>query len=137
MTDTGGIRRVRAVARRANSEDSIEVLSTTESIFPDDLTAITEEEAEHHPQTNDLKNEAPPEGDGFRKEETPNATSGTEDENRRPVDTHESVTQTPVNGEEEEVIARSKQVHENHAATTCSLLQGNNLLEQSQDFRRF
>lgn len=41
-----GVRRVRVCARRANSEDSIEVLSTTESIVPDDLTAITEEEAE-------------------------------------------------------------------------------------------
>ncbi|XP_029002603.1 guanine nucleotide exchange protein smcr8b [Betta splendens] len=39
-------RRPRACARRTNSEDSIEVLSTTESIFPDDLTAITEEEAD-------------------------------------------------------------------------------------------
>lgn len=44
--EAGG-RRVRAYARRANSEDSIEVLSTTESIFPDDLFAITEEEPEH------------------------------------------------------------------------------------------
>uniref|UniRef100_A0A667X266 Smith-Magenis syndrome chromosome region, candidate 8b n=1 Tax=Myripristis murdjan TaxID=586833 RepID=A0A667X266_9TELE len=50
------VRRVRASARRANSEDSIEVLSTTESIFPDDLTAITEEEAE--PQlVNDFQDE--------------------------------------------------------------------------------
>uniref|UniRef100_A0A667WE24 Smith-Magenis syndrome chromosome region, candidate 8b n=1 Tax=Myripristis murdjan TaxID=586833 RepID=A0A667WE24_9TELE len=47
------LRRVRASARRANSEDSIEVLSTTESIFPDDLTAITEEEAE--PQWSDVR----------------------------------------------------------------------------------
>lgn len=46
----GGARRGRAYARRANSEDSIEVLSTTESIFPDDLTAISEEEAEQQQQ---------------------------------------------------------------------------------------
>lgn len=46
-----------AYARRANSEDSIEVLSTTESIFPDDLTAITEEEAEYQPQSNGCKDE--------------------------------------------------------------------------------
>uniref|UniRef100_A0A3P9MRV0 Smith-Magenis syndrome chromosomal region candidate gene 8 protein homolog n=1 Tax=Poecilia reticulata TaxID=8081 RepID=A0A3P9MRV0_POERE len=39
-----GIRRLRTSARRTNSEDSIEVLSTTESIVPDDLSAITEEE---------------------------------------------------------------------------------------------
>ncbi|XP_054635827.1 guanine nucleotide exchange protein smcr8b [Dunckerocampus dactyliophorus] len=42
-------RRVRGYARRANSEDSIEVLSTTESIIPEDLTAITEEEVEPQP----------------------------------------------------------------------------------------
>uniref|UniRef100_A0A3B4A4E0 UDENN FLCN/SMCR8-type domain-containing protein n=1 Tax=Periophthalmus magnuspinnatus TaxID=409849 RepID=A0A3B4A4E0_9GOBI len=47
-----GVRRVRAYARRANSEDSIEVLSTTDSIIPEDLSAITEE-AEHSPLLND------------------------------------------------------------------------------------
>ncbi|XP_070839019.1 guanine nucleotide exchange protein smcr8b isoform X2 [Chaetodon trifascialis] len=52
-----GVRRVRAYARRANSEDSIEVLSTTESIFPDDLTAITEEEAEHQLLSNGFDSE--------------------------------------------------------------------------------
>lgn len=52
-----GVRRMRAYAKRANSEDSIEVLSTTESIFPDDLTAITEEEAELHSFTNGYENE--------------------------------------------------------------------------------
>lgn len=46
----GGPKRGRAYARRANSEDSIEVLSTTESIFPDDLTAISEEEGEQQQQ---------------------------------------------------------------------------------------
>ncbi|XP_077426526.1 guanine nucleotide exchange protein SMCR8-like [Vanacampus margaritifer] len=39
-----GPRRLRVYARRTNSEDSIEVLSTTESIVPEDLAAITEEE---------------------------------------------------------------------------------------------
>ncbi|MEQ2269063.1 hypothetical protein XENORESO_021555 [Xenotaenia resolanae] len=51
------VRRVPAYAKRANSEDSIEVLSTTESIFPDDLTAITEEEAENHSLTNGFEDE--------------------------------------------------------------------------------
>lgn len=51
----GGARRGQAYARRANSEDSIEVLSTTESIFPDDLTAISEEEAEQ-PQQESQRN---------------------------------------------------------------------------------
>uniref|UniRef100_A0AAQ4RVT8 Smith-Magenis syndrome chromosome region, candidate 8b n=1 Tax=Gasterosteus aculeatus aculeatus TaxID=481459 RepID=A0AAQ4RVT8_GASAC len=45
------VRSARTYARRADSEDSIEVLSTTE-IFPDDLTAITEEEAEPRPLSN-------------------------------------------------------------------------------------
>lgn len=48
------VRRVRAYARRANSEDSIEVLSTTDSIFPEDLAAITEE-TEHSPHSNGLQ----------------------------------------------------------------------------------
>lgn len=42
---------MRSLARRANSEDSIEVISTSDSVFPDDLlifTAITEEEPEEH-----------------------------------------------------------------------------------------
>uniref|UniRef100_A0A3P8U3M4 Smith-Magenis syndrome chromosome region, candidate 8b n=1 Tax=Amphiprion percula TaxID=161767 RepID=A0A3P8U3M4_AMPPE len=58
-----GIRRVRAYAKRANSEDSIEVLSTTESIFPDDLTAITEEEAEQQPLNNGFEPEEEPQTD--------------------------------------------------------------------------
>lgn len=52
-----GIRRMQVSAKRANSEDSIEVLSTTESIIPDDLTAITEEEAEYHTLTNGCEQE--------------------------------------------------------------------------------
>ncbi|XP_061882514.1 guanine nucleotide exchange protein SMCR8-like [Entelurus aequoreus] len=47
-------RRARGYARRANSEDSIEILSTTESIVPEDLAAITEEEAERQPLSNGL-----------------------------------------------------------------------------------
>ncbi|XP_077381903.1 guanine nucleotide exchange protein smcr8b [Festucalex cinctus] len=41
-----GPHRLRVYARRTNSEDSIEVLSTSESIAPEDLAAITEEEEE-------------------------------------------------------------------------------------------
>uniref|UniRef100_A0A3Q1I2V3 Guanine nucleotide exchange protein SMCR8-like n=1 Tax=Acanthochromis polyacanthus TaxID=80966 RepID=A0A3Q1I2V3_9TELE len=58
-----GIRHVRAYAKRANSEDSIEVLSTTESIFPDDLTAITEEEVEQQPLNNGFEPEEEPQTD--------------------------------------------------------------------------
>uniref|UniRef100_A0A3B3CP68 UDENN FLCN/SMCR8-type domain-containing protein n=1 Tax=Oryzias melastigma TaxID=30732 RepID=A0A3B3CP68_ORYME len=72
-----GVRRVQASAKRANSEDSIEVLSTTESIIPEDLTAITEEEAEALSLTNGFGNE-----DcslmGFLKEQRENAASASE-----------------------------------------------------------
>ncbi|XP_028977889.1 guanine nucleotide exchange protein smcr8b isoform X2 [Esox lucius] len=49
-TEAGMRRGLRSPARRTNSEDSIEVISTTDSIFPDDLifTAIKEEEPELH-----------------------------------------------------------------------------------------
>ncbi|XP_028264985.1 guanine nucleotide exchange protein smcr8b isoform X2 [Parambassis ranga] len=75
-----GVRRVQAFARRANSEDSIEVLSTTESIFPDDLTAITEEEAEHQPLTNGIGNEDKPQTECkydkvFQEEKTQSAAT--------------------------------------------------------------
>lgn len=51
-------RKRRVVTRRENSEDSIEVLSTTDSIIPDDLrasypTAIHEETPEHEGEGND------------------------------------------------------------------------------------
>ncbi|XP_059190155.1 guanine nucleotide exchange protein smcr8b [Centropristis striata] len=98
MTDTSyrravvdpSVRRVRAYARRANSEDSIEVLSTTESIFPDDLTAITEEEAEHQPVTNGFENEeivTECQSDDILKEEKMlnAAILVNEDENEEPV----------------------------------------------------
>uniref|UniRef100_A0A3P8UNZ8 Smith-Magenis syndrome chromosome region, candidate 8b n=1 Tax=Cynoglossus semilaevis TaxID=244447 RepID=A0A3P8UNZ8_CYNSE len=57
MPSDATVKCVRAYARRGNSEDSIEVLSTTESIFPEDLTAITEEEAEQLHQNIHLENE--------------------------------------------------------------------------------
>lgn len=73
-----GVRRVRAYAKRANSEDSIEVLSTTESIFPDDLTAITEEEVEQQPLNNGFGSEEEPQPEsksdkGLTEEKTGNA----------------------------------------------------------------
>ncbi|KAK6288455.1 hypothetical protein J4Q44_G00388450 [Coregonus suidteri] len=48
--DVGMRRGMRSLARRANSEDSIEVISTSDSVFPEDhiFTAITEEEPEEH-----------------------------------------------------------------------------------------
>lgn len=63
VTVDAGVRRVRAYAKRANSEDSIEVLSTTESIFADDLTAITEEEVEQQPLNNGFEPEEKPQTD--------------------------------------------------------------------------
>lgn len=149
MTDTSyrratvdaGAKRVRVYARRANSEDSIEVLSTTESIFPDDLTAITEEEAEHQPLSNGFENEEAilTESD-VKEEKTLNATALVNgDENERPVqeedgrvDTEESLKQITVCGEvtvkEEQVFEclKSNEVHEdNSPEKTSKLLQGN------------
>lgn len=94
------VRRVRAYARRANSEDSIEVLSTTESIFPDDLTAITEEEAEHQPLSNGCheKEEIQTEcksGETMLK----TAAAGNESENQEDDGRVESAQQTAVSSE--------------------------------------
>ncbi|XP_071359415.1 guanine nucleotide exchange protein smcr8b isoform X2 [Trachinotus anak] len=108
-----GVRRVRAYARRANSEDSIEVLSTTESIFPDDLTAITEEDAEHQPLSNGFDNEEETlteckSDDALREEKILNGASlenENENENELPaqkddscVDKDESLKLTTVSG---------------------------------------
>ncbi|XP_031719040.1 guanine nucleotide exchange protein smcr8b [Anarrhichthys ocellatus] len=141
MTDTSyrraavdsGFRSARTYARRANSEDSIEVLSTTESICPDDLTAITEEEAEHQPLSNgsEIEEETRTEctSDNVLKEEkTPTATTSlNEDENKEPaqeddgrVDRGEAFKQITggsggeVIGKEETVFncLKSNQVHE-------------------------
>lgn len=72
----GAIRHVRTSTRRENSEDSIEVLSTTDSIFPDDLTAITEEGAEQHLQSNGLQEEEEEEGLRTREPPGPEAADG-------------------------------------------------------------
>ncbi|XP_067352946.1 guanine nucleotide exchange protein smcr8b isoform X2 [Channa argus] len=71
-----GVRRMRVYTRRANSEDSIEVLSTTESICPEDLTAITEEDAEHQSLISNFNNreETLAECDSGLKETTGNGT---------------------------------------------------------------
>ncbi|TWW58895.1 Guanine nucleotide exchange protein SMCR8 [Takifugu flavidus] len=94
-TADGGVRRVRAYARRENSEDSIEVLSTTESIFPDDLTAIREEEAEQH-----LGQESEEEGPRVHAEGAPDATDpGDDDGSNDRLDTHEPPEPAPANGD--------------------------------------
>ncbi|XP_074485780.1 guanine nucleotide exchange protein smcr8b [Sebastes fasciatus] len=150
MTDTyyrratvdSGFRRVRAYARRANSEDSIEVLSTTESIFPDDLTAITEEDAEYQPLSNGFEKEEEEEEEEILtecksdvlKEKTSNATTlVNDDENEEPVqedegrvDRDEALKQITVRGEvivrEEKVIEclKSNQVHEDNSPEKTS-----------------
>lgn len=131
-----GVRRVRAYARRANSEDSIEVLSTTESIFPDDLTAITEEEAEHQPLSNGFENEEEiltecKSDDVLKEEKTLNATLVNEDESEGPdqeddgrVDREESMKQITVRGEV--IIKEEHEVHEDNGTETASkVLRGN------------
>ncbi|XP_026214835.1 guanine nucleotide exchange protein smcr8b isoform X2 [Anabas testudineus] len=126
-----GIRRVRAYARRANSEDSIEVLSTTDSIFPDDLTAITEEEAEHQPLSNgfDNKEETRTESKSVLKEKRVNGTT-LENENRNiqedegGADREESIKQMSVTGGFiiKEAIERLKknQVHKDNSPQKMS-----------------
>lgn len=61
----------RVYARRANSEDSIEVLSTTESIFPEDLTAITEEAEQQMPLSNGFHSDKDTVTEAWRREQPP------------------------------------------------------------------
>ncbi|XP_068445558.1 guanine nucleotide exchange protein smcr8b [Clinocottus analis] len=137
-----GVRNVRAYARRANSEDSIEVLSTTESICPEDLTAITEEEAEPQHQSNGFEEEeeetqAECTSDNVLKEEkTANAaTSVNNEENKEsvqeddgPVDREETSKQITVSGrvvvKKGKVIdcLKSNRVHEDNRPEKMSKL---------------
>lgn len=124
-----GVRHVQAYAKRANSEDSIEVLSTTESIFPDDLAAITEEDAERHPLTNGFENEEESqtecESDKVLTEERTLETTTSEPEDEAHVDTEEPVKDTLVSvgvSVKEDLDAEKK--NEMHTKT-CKLLQGN------------
>ncbi|XP_017281939.1 guanine nucleotide exchange protein smcr8b [Kryptolebias marmoratus] len=91
---------VRVHARRANSEDSIEVLSTTESIFPDDLTAITEEEAEPQPLTNGFRSYGESltgrGADEALKEERRRSVAASGREGGEPVDTEEPLKEIQV-----------------------------------------
>lgn len=143
------IRRVRAYARRANSEDSIEVLSTTESIFPEDLTAITEEEAERQPLSNGFEKEeeilTDCKHDSFLKEKILNTTTSVnEGEAEEPVqegdsrvDRDEPLKQTSFGGEvmikEEHVTEclKSNQIHEDNPERTSRLLQVEEAVEST------
>lgn len=129
MTDTrrvavdANIRRVRAYTRRANSEDSIEVLSTTESIFPDDLTAITEEDAEQQPQNNGLGNEEESPAERQSEETTMNVTTSGGDQPVQEEVSRLHKNKIPVNGE---VPKEEKQVVDgDKPAAMSKLLQGN------------
>lgn len=130
MTDTrrvavdANIRRMRAYAVRANSEDSIEVLSTTESIFPDDLTAITEEDAEQQPQSNGLGNEEEsPEAERQSEETTLNLTTSASDQLVQEEVSCLRKNKIPVDGE---VPKEEKQVVDgDKPAVMSELLQGN------------
>lgn len=155
MTDTSyrrptvetGVKYARAYARRANSEDSIEVLSTTESIFPDDLTAITEEEAEHQPLSNGFKNVQDTltecnSDDVLREVKALNANVN-EHENEGPVqedeggvDREKSLKNTGASGgvvipaEQVTECVKSNQVHEDRSPEkTSKLLQVEEALE--------
>lgn len=144
-----GIRRPRAYAKRANSEDSIEVLSTTESILPEDLTAITEEEAELQPLSNGFENEEEPQMKDkshkvLKAEETLNAPAAvSEDDNEGPdeedqccVDSEEPLEETKVTDDimikEQPGAIKMNQFHkDNSEEKTSKLLQGNTLYNYS------
>lgn len=147
MTDTSykrgavdvGARRVRVYAKRANSEDSIEVLSTTESIIPDDLTAIEEEETEYQSLSNGFgnKEEALTDykcDDVLKEEKTLSTTTLNErpvQEDDSVVDRYETLKQTTVSSEitiKVEQVSEglsNNQVHEDEPEKSSRLLQGN------------
>lgn len=147
MTDTSykrgavdvGARRVRAYAKRANSEDSIEVLSTTESIIPDDLTAIEEEETEYQSLSNGFENKEEAltdykSDDVLKEEKTLNTTTVNErpvQEDDSVVDRYETLKQITVSSEitiKVEQVSEglsSNQVHEDEPEKSSRLLQGN------------
>lgn len=129
-----GVRHVQAFARRANSEDSIEVLSTTESIFPDDLTAITEEEAEHQPLTNGIGNEDYKYDKVFKEEKT--LSSGNEEESKeafqeeegcldRDEPSQEIIASTGVVVKEEVNAIKRTEVTDDNSLKSSQLLPGN------------
>lgn len=147
MTDTSykqgavdvGARRVRVYAKRANSEDSIEVLSTTESIIPDDLTAIEEEETEYQSLSNGFgnKEEALTDykcDDVLKEEKTLSTTTSNErpvQEDDSVVDRYETLKQITVSSEitiKVEQVSEglsNNQVHEDEPEKSSRLLQGN------------
>lgn len=147
MTDTSykrgavdvGARRVRVYAKRANSEDSIEVLSTTESIIPDDLTAIEEEETEYQSLSNGFENKEEAltdykSDDVLKEEKTLNTTTVNErpvQEDDSVVDRYETLKQITVSSEitiKVEQVSEglsNNQVHEDEPEKSSRLLQGN------------
>lgn len=147
MTDTSykrgavdvGARRVRVYAKRANSEDSIEVLSTTESIIPDDLTAIEEEETEYQSLSNGFGNKEEAltdykSDDVLKEEKTLNTTTVNErpvQEDDSVVDRYETLKQITVSSEitiKVEQVSEglsNNQVHEDEPEKSSRLLQGN------------
>lgn len=117
----GGIRHVRVSTRRENSEDSIEVLSTTDSIFPDDLAAITEEEAEQRLQSSGEEEEGKEEGLGVDGERRPDAAERGSRHQNDPPDAREPAGAAPANGdvakgEAEVTCVTSSQAEEDKAA---------------------
>lgn len=130
---------MRVYAKRANSEDSIEVLSTTESIIPDDLTAIEEEETEYQSLSNGFgnKEEALTDykcDDVLKEEKTLDTTTSNErpvQEDDSVVDRYETLKQITVSSEitiKVEQVSEglsNNQVHEDEPEKSSRLLQGN------------
>ncbi|XP_027874502.1 guanine nucleotide exchange protein smcr8b [Xiphophorus couchianus] len=130
-----GLQRLRAPARRANSEDSIEVLSTTESIVPDDLSAITEEEAEHHTLTNGFEEEEESQADckpeKVLKEERMKNTATAGDESGESAGRKELLEEIMFNVPDKDNLLTEKS-NEVHKDKMNKLVQAGNAVESRQ-----
>ncbi|KAM6939468.1 guanine nucleotide exchange protein smcr8b [Xenentodon cancila] len=137
-----GVRRTRACAKRANSEDSIEVLSTTESIFPDDLAAITEEEAERRPLTNgfEIEDDSQTERTSHKvlaEEEAPSITTS-ETDHEGPVDAEEPANEVlgSVGVTTKEDLHAERRNEDSTHEKTCRLMQAEDLTPQRAEVHK-
>lgn len=122
----GGIRHVRAYTRRENSEDSIEVLS---DIFPDDLTSITEEEAEQHLLSSSMEQEE--DAQSVHRERRPDAAEPRNHSGSHRLDSHGPPGPASANGDVmkvEPVVTpvKSSQVEEDQRTRMSKIWRGSN-----------
>lgn len=136
-----GLRRVRTSTRRTNSVDSIEVLSITDSIFPDDLTAITEEEPEPRTLGTEVQ-EKNQEEEGSEKEEKQteqrnraNGTLGEKEKEETEQPQHGSLDNNEVKDKVEEPV-RGKDLfkHQTHQKNMSDKMAGRVQKEGPESF---